>query len=46
MSFTIEQSKENCISPGHPLIFIESIHFLNASLDNLVKSLGENDFII
>ena len=32
MSFTIQQPKD------------KSVHFLNNSLDNLVRNLGENDF--
>ena len=44
ISFSIKQPKKKDIKPGLPLSFIESIHFLNDSLDNLVKNLGENDF--
>ena len=44
MSFTIQQSKEKGNKPGLLLVFIDSVHFLNNSLDNLVKKLGENDF--
>ena len=44
MSFTIQQSKEKGKKPGLLLVFIDSVHFLNNSLDNLVKKLGENDF--
>ena len=43
-SFTIQQPKRECIVPGLPLVFVDSVHFLNNSLDNLVKNLGENDF--
>ena len=42
-SFTIKQPKKD-IKPGLPLLFIDSIYFLNNSLDNLVKNLCENDF--
>ena len=44
MSFTIEQPKKKSIKPGDPLVFVDSVHFLNNSLDNLVKNLRENDF--
>ena len=30
------------IKPGLPLVFIDSVHFVNNFLDNLVKDLGEN----
>ena len=40
MSFTIQQSKEKGNKPGPLLVFIDNIHFLNSSLDNLVKKLG------
>ena len=40
MSFTIEQPKTNSISPGLPLVFIDSVHFSNNSLDNIVTNLG------
>ena len=40
MSFTIQQSKEKGNKPGLLLVFIDNIHFLNSSLDNLVKKLG------
>ena len=43
MNFTIKQPKEKGIKPGLPLEFIDTVHFLNNSLDNLVKKLGEND---
>ena len=43
LSFTIEQPKKKRIKPGLPLVFIDSVHFLNNSLDNLVKNFGEND---
>ena len=43
LSFTIQQPKKKGIKPGLPLVFIDSIHFLNP-LDNLVKKLTENDF--
>ena len=40
MSFTIQQSKEKGNKPGLLLVFIDNIHFLNSSLDNLIKKLG------
>ena len=43
-SFTIKQLKIKGIKPGLPLVFIDSVNFLNNSLDNLVKNLVENDF--
>ena len=43
MSFTIQQPKEKGNKPGLRLVFAVSIHFLNNSLDNLVKNLGEKD---
>ena len=46
MSFTIQQPREKDIKPGFSLVFIDSVYFLNNSLDSLVKNLGENDFII
>ena len=44
MNFTTEQSKKDVINPGLSLIFIDSVNFLNDSLDNLVKSLSEDEF--
>ena len=44
MSFTIPQPKEKGNKPGLPLVFIDSVHFLNNSSENLVKKLGENEF--
>ena len=44
MSFTIQQPKDKGNKPGLPLLCIDSVHFLNNSLDNLVRNLGENDF--
>ena len=41
MRITIKQAKMTLILD---LAFIDSIHFLNGSLDNLVKNLGKNDF--
>ena len=29
-----------------PLVFMDSVHFLINSLDNLIKNLGENDFYL
>ena len=43
MIFTIQQPKKKGIKPGLPLVFIDSVHFLNKSSDHLVKNLGEND---
>ena len=44
MSFTTQQPKEKGFKPELPLVFIDSVHFLNNSLDNLIKNLGESDF--
>ena len=44
MSFTIQQPKWEGTEPGLPLVFIDSDHFLNNSLDSLVKNVGNNDF--
>ena len=44
MNFTIQQSKKRNIKSGLVLVFIDSIHFLNNSLNKLVENLGENDF--
>ena len=44
MNFTTEQSKKDVINPGLSLIFIDSVNFLSDSLDNLVKSLSEDEF--
>ena len=44
MSFPIQQSKTNSYKPGISLVFIDRVHFLHNSLDNLVKNLEENDF--
>ena len=44
MSFTIQQPKWEGTKPGLPLVFIDSDHFLNNSLDTLVKNVGNNDF--
>ena len=41
MSLNIEKSNKNVINPGHPLAFIDSVHFLNNSLDNLVENLAK-----
>ena len=40
----ISQPNKKGTKPGLPLVFIDTIHFLNNSLGSLVKSLGENDF--
>ena len=44
MSFTIQQPKKKGIKPELPLVFVDSVHFLNNSLNNLVENLGEDDF--
>ena len=44
MSFTVQQLKWKDIKSGLPLVFIDSAHSLNNSLDNLIKNLGKNDF--
>ena len=44
MRFTIEQPKKNDTNPGLLLVFIDSLHFSNGSLDNFVKILEKNDF--
>ena len=44
MSFTIQQPEKKGVKPGLPLVFIDSVHVLNNSLDNLVENLGKNDF--
>ena len=44
MSFLIQQPKAKGIKSGLPLVFIDSVHVLNNSLDNLVKNLGKNFF--
>ena len=46
MSFANEQPKKKSIKPRLPLVFIDSVHFLNNSLDNFVKNSGENDFYL
>ena len=42
--FTIQQPKKNGIKPILSLVFIESVHVFNNSLDSLVKLFGKNDF--
>ena len=44
MSFTIQQPQRKDFEPGLSLGFIDIVHFLNNSLDNLVKNLGKNKF--
>ena len=39
--FTIKQSKKKGIKLKFPLVFIDSVRFLNSSLDNLVKNFEE-----
>ena len=43
MIYTIKQPKKD-INTRPPLAFIDSVYFLNNSIDNLVKNLVENDF--
>lgn len=43
-TFTTEQSKKDVINPGLSSVFIDSVNFLNDSLDNLVESLSEDEF--
>ena len=43
MIYTIKQPKKD-INTRPPLAFIDSVYFLNNSIDNLVKHLAENDF--
>ena len=44
LSFIIKQTKKNAINPGLPIVFIDSIHFLNHLSDSVIKDLEENDF--
>ena len=44
MGFPIKQPIEKGIKSGLPLVFIDNVHFLNNSLDNLVKNLEKNEF--
>ena len=44
MSFAIKQPKKKDIKPIFLLVFTDSTHFLDNSLGNLVKNLGENYF--
>ena len=46
MRFTIDQSKDDVINPALLLVFIDSVHFLKESLDNLVKNLVEKDIYL
>ena len=43
--FTYELSKKSVINPALSLAFIDSVHSLNNSIENLVQNLGENDII-
>ena len=43
MSFTIQQLKRKGSTSGRPLVFIDSVHFLNNFLDNVAKNLEKND---
>ena len=36
-NFSIEEPQEVIIDRGHPIFFIDIIHFLNDSFENLVK---------
>ena len=38
------QKRKAVIKPGISIVFKGSVHFLNNKLDNLTKTLGENDF--
>ena len=44
MSFTIQKLKEIGNKQGLPSVFIDSVYFLNNSLDNLVKNIENNPF--
>ena len=44
ISFSIKHPKNRSIKPGIPLVFIDSVHFLNNLFENLPKSLGEYYF--
>ena len=44
MNYTIQQPRNKGFKSGLPLVFIDSIYFLNNSLASLVKNLGLNDF--
>ena len=44
MSSTIKQPQKNIVNAGLLLFFIDSVHFSNNSLKNLVKNSGENHF--
>ena len=47
MSFTFEESKNRkVIDPGLSLVFLDSVHFLNNSHNNLVKNLAEKYFYL
>ena len=43
-NFTIQQPGNSSITPGLPLVFIDSFLFLSYSLDNLFRNLGKNYF--
>ena len=45
MCITMEQSKKDAINPGLTLAFIDDIHFLNDSSENLAKTLRKKAFI-
>ena len=44
LNLTITQSKKDVFNPAFPSFFIDSVHFLNNSLINLVGYLRENDY--
>ena len=44
MIFIIQQSQKKVIKSGLPLVFINTVNFLNNSLDNLAKNSGKNYF--
>ena len=41
MTFSINYPKNRNTKPGIPLMFIDSVHFLNYLFDNLRKNLRE-----
>ena len=44
MISTIQQPQKKVIKSGLPLVFINTVNFLNNSSDNLVKNLAKNNF--
>ena len=45
MNFTTEHHEKKDIKLGLPLAFIDSVHFLDNSLDNLVTNLEQNKLL-